>query len=255
MEKTANSTASSREISPLNIYHVVSVGAGKLTIFSNENDYATFIGKIKDGCLEPSEVIAWCLMSNHFHLLIEGDIEEISEKMRNLLCSYARIFNNKHGRTGSLFQGRFYSEPIKDERQLLNAVRYIHQNPEKAGLAKFDCYQWSSYNEFTEGKVGGTQARVLDAIGGKQRFGQFHSKTETEAFLDETYRSRISDSLALTMFQEALGNDPLSDLKLKDTKLRAKIFQDLKNKGLSAAQIQRVSGMTLSTVKHALYYC
>lgn len=242
-----------RETSPLGIYHIVSVGVAKQTIFADADDNATFVEKIKGGCLEPCEVLAWCLMGNHFHLLIEGDIEEISQKMRSLLCSYVRIFNNKHGRTGSLFEGRYFSEPIKDEQQLHNAVRYIHQNPEKAGLAKFDCYQWSSYQEYMKSKVGGTQAQILDALGGRQGFARFHRSTESQLFIDEQLHSRISDTEALLIFKECLGEDPLSDLKLKDTKLRAKVFQHLSKKGLSAKQIQRVSGMTLSTVKHALY--
>lgn len=92
---------------------------------------------------------AYCLMSNHIHLMLSEGSEEIGQIIKRIAVSYAQYFNRKNKRTGHLFQDRFRSEVIEDERYILSLLRYIHQNPIKAGLAKSAAdYRWSSHNEY-----------------------------------------------------------------------------------------------------------
>ena len=86
------------------------------------------------------EVFGWCLMGNHVHLLLHGHIAGISKAMQVLLGTYALKFNEQTGRSGHLFQERFSSEPIDSDEYLLSALRYIHQNPDKARIATYDSY-------------------------------------------------------------------------------------------------------------------
>ena len=81
------------------------------------------------------DVIAWCLMDNHIHLLLDDGHAHLSDCMHSITTAYAMYFNSKTGRRGPVFQDRFKSVPILDDDQLLNCVRYIHDNPAKPELA------------------------------------------------------------------------------------------------------------------------
>ena len=92
---------------------------------------------------------AFCLMDNHIHLLISEGIEDIALVMKRITVSYVHYFNKKYNRIGHLFQDRFRSEAIEEDRYILSLTRYIHQNPVKANLVKTASeYSWSSYNSY-----------------------------------------------------------------------------------------------------------
>ena len=97
------------------------------------------------------DIYAYCLMDNHVHLLINEGDDEIGKIMKRINISYAYYFNKKYGRIGHLFQDRFKSEGIDSDAYLLSVVRYIHNNPVKAGLVKnIEEYKWSSYSIYTK---------------------------------------------------------------------------------------------------------
>jgi putative transposase len=88
---------------------------------------------------------AHCLMGTHYHLVLEASREQLSNGMRRLNGNYARRFNRRHGRRGHLFESRFSSFVIRDERHLAAAVEYVLQNPVRAGLcAEGRDWQWSA---------------------------------------------------------------------------------------------------------------
>lgn len=96
------------------------------------------------------KIVAFCMMPNHAHLLINAEnIEEMSKFMQKVNCQYARYYNYMENRVGYVFRDRFKSEPIKDRRYLIQCAKYIHQNPVKAGFVDFaGDYKFSSYNYF-----------------------------------------------------------------------------------------------------------
>lgn len=134
-------------------YHVMQRGTGKQTIFESNNDYMFFLKKVEHAKESYNfDLIAYCLMHNHTHLLIRTDtVEELSQIMHSIGTGYARYFNSKYDHVGYVFQDRFLSEPIESERYLLACVRYIHNNPVKAKISTRGDYQWSSYNEYLSG--------------------------------------------------------------------------------------------------------
>ncbi|WP_347491613.1 transposase [Desulfoscipio sp. XC116] len=94
-------------------------------------------------------ILAYCLMDNHVHLLIKEGTDQIDRAMKRIGVSYVYYFNKLYERICYLFQDRFRSEPINDERYLMAAVRYIHNNPVKVKMVKEPVgYRWSSYNEY-----------------------------------------------------------------------------------------------------------
>lgn len=91
-----------------------------------------------------TRVYAYCLMDNHVHLLLNTNHDDLAVIMKSIAVRYASFYNWKYSRTGHVFQDRFKSEPIEDERYLLAVVRYIHNNPIKAGMIEKPAdYEWS----------------------------------------------------------------------------------------------------------------
>lgn len=128
-------------------------------LFHDDDDYAFFQKRLfqlshpkndKGESMEPfCHIYAYCLMTNHVHLMLRPKGKELSEIVRSLAVSYARYYNNVLSRRGYLFQDRFRSEPVEDFNYLITLFRYIHQNPFKAGLVTHvDDYLWSSWHEY-----------------------------------------------------------------------------------------------------------
>lgn len=140
----------SRQLSETGIYHVMLRGNERRKIFLSDEDRKRFIEILSEKSRENEfSVLAYCLMDNHVHLLIREGKNQIDRVMKRIGVSYVYYFNKKYKRTGHLFQDRFKSEPINDDRYLLAAVRYIHNNPVKALIVQEpDRYQWSSYNAY-----------------------------------------------------------------------------------------------------------
>jgi len=90
-------------------------------------------------------------MDNHVHLVIKEQKDSISQIMKRIGTSYAYYFNKKYKRVGHVFQDRYRSETIEDERYLLSVIRYIHNNPVKAGVSRIQEYKWSSYQFYVQG--------------------------------------------------------------------------------------------------------
>ncbi len=105
------------------------------------------------------DIIAYCLMPNHFHFLLKQNIDDgISKFLANMSNSYTRYFNTKFKRDGSLFQGTFKAVWVETDEQLIHLSRYIHLNPVVAGLVSneaFDTYRYSSFNEYVKAGING----------------------------------------------------------------------------------------------------
>jgi REP element-mobilizing transposase RayT len=131
-------------------YHVMNSGRRHESIFSDKHDYSMFI----DLLIEASEmwnvnVAAYCLMTTHYHILLQTPDGNISRCMRHLNSIYTQRYNRRHGFDGQLFRGRYKSILACNDSHLLQLVRYIHKNPVKAGLVNdMPDYEWSSYKGY-----------------------------------------------------------------------------------------------------------
>jgi putative transposase len=129
------------------LYHVTSRGNEKSLIYSDDKDRYVFIKLLAKVVEQYTWVIyAYCLMGNHYHLLVRTPKANLCRGMRQLNGIYAQYFNRRHERVGHLFQGRFKTILIKDEDRLLGVARYIVLNPVRANLVEEpDDWRWSSY--------------------------------------------------------------------------------------------------------------
>jgi putative transposase len=124
------------------------------------------------------DIVAYCLMPNHFHFLIKQNVDDgLSRFLRLMINSYVKYFNTKYKRAGTLFQGMFKVVHIETEDQLLHLSRYIHLNPVVAYLVKdkdFMSYPWSSHQEYLSNKATISNPQViLDHFSKKQSYEQF----------------------------------------------------------------------------------
>ncbi len=238
-----------RKASEGNIYHVISRGTGRQLIYETDDDRRVFLHLLRQTIEEAEiELYAWCLMGNHFHLLIHGEMERIATCMRRLCSSYARWFNGRAGRVGHLFQERFKSEPIDTDAYLLAVIRYIHDNPAKARLDRTSEYRWSSYREYVGKPTLCATEFVLDIFGGKEAFLRFHEESGSScACLDfDVPRNKtrpMDDDMAIGIMHRVLGDVAPTDLKTLPKKARNKRLSALKQSGLSVRQIERLTGI------------
>lgn len=137
-------------------YHVMNRGNRREDIFITDTDRRSFVDALADSCeLFSVKLIAYVLMANHFHLLVQTAHANLSEFMRHFLVTYTVRFNRRHGRSGHIFQGRFKSFLVEKDEYLLPLSRYIHLNPIRPGQFKdtdiqnksdsLTKYPWSTY--------------------------------------------------------------------------------------------------------------
>src|SRR5438876_8150052 len=149
-----------RLIVPHIAVHIVQRGHDHGNCFRHDTDYLVYLANLRDLCAKTRCVLhAYCLMTNHVHLLLTPpDATSCSNLMRDLGQRYVQYFNRRHGRTGTLWEGRFRSCLVDSARYVLGCYRYIEMNPARAGMvATPSAYQWSSYNA----NVGRQQSSML----------------------------------------------------------------------------------------------
>lgn len=146
-----------KEYAPDSYYHVYNRGVNKQTIFAEDADYIVFLGLLKRRLSkEPTvdrygrqtphykdeiELLAFCLMPNHFHLLVyqHDDSKAVAKLLQSVCTAYTMYFNRKHKRVGRLFQGNFKGSRVTSDEYLQHISRYIHLNPKN-----YKKYEWSS---------------------------------------------------------------------------------------------------------------
>jgi REP element-mobilizing transposase RayT len=129
------------------VYHVISRGNRRQKIFNVDGDYVRFLAILEDVVKRLGwKCHAYCLMPNHFHLVVETREANISAGMQRLNSTYAQWFNLQYGYSGHLFQGRFYGQTVESTYHLLELARYVVLNPVRAGLCSdAGGWKWSSY--------------------------------------------------------------------------------------------------------------
>jgi putative transposase len=132
------------------LYHVTARGNERGAIYRSDRDRMKFMELMKKAYERNGVIIhAYCLMSNHYHLLLETPYANLSETMRDLNGGYTTYFNVKHKRRGHLFQGRYKAIVVEKEAHLVELTRYIHLNPVRAGMVEMpEQYEWSSYGMY-----------------------------------------------------------------------------------------------------------
>ena len=133
-----------------NFYHIYNRGNNRQDIFFERENYIYFLRLLKEHLIKNAvDIVAYCLMPNHYHLLVYLRNETLSDAMKSLSLAYTKAINKRFNRSGVLFQGRFQSIHIQETEYLVNLSRYIHLNPVKAGIVNHPGeWEFSSYLEY-----------------------------------------------------------------------------------------------------------
>ena len=171
--------------------HIIGRGIERRAIFKKEADKSLFLKIIQKQLSKSSvQIYAWCIMDNHFHILLETGKTSLSGFMRRILTGYAVNYNKINKRSGHLFQNRYKSILCEKDEYLLPLIRYIHLNPVKAkviGLGSLNRYKWTGNREIIQSPAKGIIAR-------EEVLGYF-GKTEHKAI--ESYKEYIHEGLEL----------------------------------------------------------
>ncbi len=248
------------------VYHVIQRGNERKDLFLSVADRVKFLDillrmKAKYNFL----IYSFCLMSNHIHLLIDDNGNDISKLVKSINISYAYYFNRTYERCGHLFQDRFRSERIDSDAYLIEVSKYIHNNPVKAGLVKESWeYRWSSCDVYT-GRRKSTDnlisaARILSLFSVNPSVAAKEYETyvtgidsenvrimdEEERTEDKIYNSGFVNTLeqAKNKVLEAVHRESLSfDEAMKDKSIRNRLMKQIRmNSSLSLKQIGELFG-------------
>jgi REP element-mobilizing transposase RayT len=190
------------KLEPGKTYHLFNRGNNREHLFYRQENYPYFLKKYEFYLSPYVDTLAYCLMSNHFHLLVRikavidfpslKDLENlksrkltnldpekiVSEQFRLFFMAYSKAINKQQRREGSLFRKYFRRKPVLDNGHLLNAVCYIHRNPVHHGFTDiFTDYRWTSYAAILSDEPSVVcRETVLQAFGGRRKFIDFHRR-------------------------------------------------------------------------------
>lgn len=225
-------------------YHVYNRGVGKQILFETKVDYLYFLKLMKEKGGEYNiEFIAYCLMENHFHFLLNNVDGHLAPFMRDLCSRYAIYFNKKYDRSGHLFQDRYQCICVENESYLLALFRYILQNPEKAGIAKTDKYRWSSYKEHKWKKPLVNTRLIEFLIGGSDHFEEFVRIPVQDSVKDFSDPDEISENID-RIFLHVTGSKDGTELQKMPLEKRNECIRNLWKYHLSYRTIERKTGIS-----------
>ena len=241
-----------RKKSCSNIYHVMIRGINRQNIFEEDDDRLCFM-KILNHCKEISgfRLYAFALMSNHIHLLIEPAGESLNTVFARIETRYAMWFNRKYRRTGYLFQNRYRSEAVETELYFMTVLRYILQNPMKAGIeSRPGTYRWSSYLAYAKGNGSITDIQyALDLFGSREALMEYMNQDNDDTVMDEAdFDRRLRDEQVREIMYRISQCDSAAAFQALDPQLRKEYVVKMYQSGVSLSQIARFTGMPKTTV-------
>jgi REP element-mobilizing transposase RayT len=174
------------------IYHLYNHANGFENLFNDDEDYTLFLSKMVQHTSQIADIYSYCLMPNHFHLMLEIKAEEeilktmadknvnkrISRSFANLFAGFAKKINNKYSRMGSLFKQNFSSRIIQDENDFCGTVHYIHANPVHHGFVdSINDWKYSSYNSILSNDTPWLKTKtVIEYFGDLHEFIKYHQQ-------------------------------------------------------------------------------
>lgn len=256
-------TRMAREISSTGIYHIMVRGINRQDIFYDDDDRIRYLESVKKTAEEENgQIMGYCLMNNHVHILLREGKTGVARIMKRIGTSYAFWYNWKYQRSGHVFQDRFKSECIEDDNYLKAVIRYIHQNPVKAGIVELpELYRWSSCADYYEDKKRSVKLTetefILELFGENQEksieeFKRFMEQANEDKCLDETENKRLDDEEAKRLLSYQASGTALTSISELPKKERDEILRRFKQiEGVTIRQISRLTGIATSNIHRA----
>lgn len=250
-----------REKSETGIYHVIVRGINQQDIFHDEEDFKKYTRVIKKaGSENDTDIIGYCIMTNHVHLLLRENDDNLSSYMKSVQVSYVSWYNSKYERCGHLFQDRFKSEAVENDAYLLTVIRYIHNNPVKAGIVKKpELYPWSScanYYGVEMTALKSIDTQLVLGIFSKQKekaiekFREFMNEPQQDQCMEYNEDRRLNEKEVYQLTAKLMDGRPVTAIQTLDPESRSLILHKLRyDHGASIRQISRVTGIPMHLVR------
>ena len=240
-----------RTISESGVYHILFRGVNQQNLFEEKADF----NKLKETIATVKqdlgfEIYAYCFMSNHVHIVLkERSFGDISLIMKRILTKYARWYNIKYGRSGALIANRYKSVPVEIDEYFLHLIRYVHQNPIRAGIVdKVESYHYSSFLEYVS-KSNLTDTEFLLQMMSVEEFVDYHQEIEQMNFRVTDSKKKTDEDVFVFLKKNYGIDNPKSISKFSKVD-RDKILVSLK-KEFPIRQLQRITGISRGVITKA----
>jgi len=208
-ERRRKLTRIRRRYSNSKTYHIIIKGIDNQNIFYDDQDKRNFLKKLLITKKEYDiKIYSYCLMDNHVHMVLKIEKEFLSKAMQILMIRYVRYFNKKYNRIGALVQDRFKSKIIEDQRYFLEVCRYVHRNPENAGITKTESYEWSSYQEYLQ------KEKIID-----KGILMHYFNNNVNEFIQYTNKNEANDEFAEFEMLQKITDEELLVIIMKKFKI------------------------------------
>lgn len=241
------------------VYHVILRSINQQEIFYDNTDRRKFLKCIKETKEKYHyDLYAYVLMHNHVHLVIMDKEDKLSKVIQSLAISYALYFNKKYDRIGHVFYNRFKSKYVENLPYLLNIIRYIHFNSEKAGMCKYSKFYWSSYHEYSQfPRLIETEKVLKMAEMTKKDFENFHVEYERikgyEKDEFEIENMKLSDEQAIKKIKQLLNIENIVSIQNEKVDKRDKMIAEIISKmKIEKRQLARILGVNDRTIFRAI---
>ncbi len=254
-----------RKCSSTQIYHVMLRGNEKKNIFIDDEDKTMLM----DIMLEKKRMgefllYSYCILDNHVHIVIKEMKDPLPRIMGRIATSYAQYFNKKYKRVGHVFQDRYKSENIEDENYLMCVIRYIHNNPQKAGICSAGQYKWSTLRLYLDSLKSGRELPEIrdvlsifsdNEIEAVKAFAEFSKKNDNDSYMDieqegiyDIDEGNVEEYIRSCLKERGIT---LQDLRTKNyRKIREELIKELvEHSCLSKRRIAELTGINRETVR------
>lgn len=234
------------------IYHIMLRGIDRQQIFEDPEDYFFFQELLWEFRLRCGYALyAYCLMGNHAHILLRVGHESLESTMKRIAGRYVYWYNVKYQRIGHLFQDRFKSEPVEDNTYFLTVLRYIHQNPVKAGICRNPGdYAYSSYCEYLSESGRVDIGFALEMIT-REEYVRYHKEKNDDQCLElsQNIRRAVTDEQAREVIFKISRCRTVPEFQELGEAQKIRSIKKIHEKGVSIRQICRLTGISKGMVE------
>lgn len=238
-------------------FHIMVQGNAREYIFESSEDkqkykYLLFKNSTEQGV----EILAYCIMDNHAHILVKStEQEKLSKLMTKTNTSYAMYYNKEKNRVGYVFRDRYKSEPVYEESHLISCLVYIHHNPVKAGIVNnIGDYEFSSFHDFFKDESIVSADRIKEIAGAKnfpEYFAEIHQKTYAEEWKEYKEKDYEKTEKIIKEYEKKVRRK--LDRILKDDALLIGLSKELQSRaGLSGRDVSKLLGIGRETLRRLL---
>ena len=242
-----------RKISKTGIYHIMLRGTDRRAIFLDEEDNLFFLHALRETKkLSGFKLYSYCLMGNHVHLLLEEGEERTAQIIKRLGVRYVSFYNSKYDLLGHLFQDRYRSEPVETDSYFLELMKYIFQNPVKAGLTTDPLtYRWLEC-----GRVK-AENDLVDDVGeytslSREELLDFFRQNVQHDYKEIEKMGRITDGEAIKRMVELCGCNHVLEIAGWEKEKRNRAIKGGLQAGISIRQFSRITGISKAVIEKTI---